>query len=263
MTFTYYWKTSNSDRHTGEIDAPDREAAFALLRERGIRAIKVEPKGWETGEGYKGVKKRVVTAIAVAAALCGGVIAWLAADRDGGKSTEAQGKSAGITSRIVEMVPGSRIAKPYPRRYIRSLADGLTSVTCFVHVSENYLARFAMPGVDCGNLPDEPAELVGDFCDALDHNIVITANDDSDIAELKCIVAGLKAEAELYLRTGSGIKDFFRFVRNRQKMESDCRQRMLDEVLMNGDDRAARLKAANETLSAMGLAPIELDSANP
>ena len=71
MTFTYYWKTSDNDRHTGEIEASDRETAFSMLRERGIRAIKVEPKGWETGKGYRGVKKRMVTAIAAAAAICG------------------------------------------------------------------------------------------------------------------------------------------------------------------------------------------------
>ena len=36
MIFTYYWKTSNNDRHTGEIEAPDREAAFSMLRERAF-----------------------------------------------------------------------------------------------------------------------------------------------------------------------------------------------------------------------------------
>ena len=257
MTFTYYWKTSNNDRHAGEIDAPDRETAFAMLRERGIRAIKVEPKGWETGDGYRGVKKRVVTAIAVAAAVCGGVVAWFAGNGTG-ETRESHGDAAqGITTPVVQVKPGVRIAKSHPRKYIRSLADSLTSITCFVHASENYVARFAMPGLDCGSLPEESVELVGDFCDALGRDITIGAGDTPDIAELKRIVAGLKDEAELYLRSGSGIRDFFKFVRNRQKMEADCRQRLLDEVLMDGDNREQRLKEANETLTAMGLAPIE------
>lgn len=255
--FVYYWKSLNNDRHTGEIEAPDREAAFSMLRERGIRAIKVEPKGWETGKGYPGVKKRVVTLIAVAAAICGGIVAWLAADRDVDGKLNEQKASNGISTPIVEVEFGERVAQPHPRRYIKSLADGLSSVTCFVHSSENYLARFAMPGIDCGSLPDEPTELVGDFCDALGHDIIIHPNDSQDIAELKRIVAGLKDEAELYLRIGSGIKDFFKFIRHRQKMESDCRQRLLEESLMDGDNRQQRLKETNEILAAMGLAPIE------
>ena len=255
--FVYYWKTSNNDRHTGEIDAPDREAAFAMLRERGIRAIKVEPKGWETGKGYPGVKKRIVTLIAVTAAVCGGMVAWLATDKNTREKLNAKRESIGIATPVVEVKLGERVALPHPRRYIKSLADGLSSVTCFVHASENYLARFAMPGIDCGTLPDEPTELVGDFCDALGHDIIIHPNDSPDIAELKRIVAGLKDEAELYLRIGSGIKDFFKFVRHRQKMESDCRQRLLEEVLMDGDNRQERLKETNEILAAMGLAPIE------
>jgi hypothetical protein len=40
-------------------------------------------------------------------------------------------------------------------------------------------------------------------------------------------------------------------------MEADCRQRLLEEVLMDGDNRQQRLKEANEILAAMGLAPIE------
>ena len=217
----------------------------------------MEPKGWETGKGYPGVKKRVVTLIAVAAAICGGIVAWLAADRDVDGKLNEQKASNGISTPIVEVKFGERVAQPHPRRYIKSLADGLSSVTCFVHSSENYLARFAMPGIDCGSLPDEPTELVGDFCDALGHDIIIHPNDSQDIAELKRIVAGLKDEAELYLRIGSGIKDFFKFVRHRQKMEADCRQRLLEEVLMDGDNRQQRLKETNEILAAMGLAPIE------
>ena len=72
-------------------------------------------------------------------------------------------------------------------------------------------------------------------------------------------MAGLKDEAELYIRIGSGIKDFFRFIKMRQKMESECRQRLFEEVLLEVDNREQRLKEANETLTAMGLAPIPLD----
>ena len=83
-TFVYYWKTPDNARHGGEIEAWDREEAFALLRERGIRAIKVEPKGWETGNGYRGVRKRVVVILmAAAAVVTAAAMFWLGRGGDG------------------------------------------------------------------------------------------------------------------------------------------------------------------------------------
>ena len=269
MTFTYYWKSSDNARHEGEIEATSRDEAFALLRARGVRAIKVEPKGWETGAGYRGVKRRVVVAIAIAAALFGAVFAWwVASPRQGVSLSEENerlsktviqkgGRKGRIESNVVEAKFGDRVAKPHPRKYIKSLAGGLDSVTCFEHPSENYLARFAMPGVDGDDEIRESAELVSDLRDALESEIVISANDPADIAELKRIVAGLKEEADIHLRSGSGILDFLKFLRLRQKMESDCRRRIVEEALMDGGDRERRLAEANGTLAAMGLAPME------
>ena len=41
MKFTYAYKTSDGVRHEAAMDAESREAVFAALRERGIKAIKV------------------------------------------------------------------------------------------------------------------------------------------------------------------------------------------------------------------------------
>ena len=41
MRFAYSYKTPDNVRHEAEIDAPSRDAAFAALREMGIRPIKV------------------------------------------------------------------------------------------------------------------------------------------------------------------------------------------------------------------------------
>ena len=260
MTFTYYWKTPDNARHTGEVEAEDREKAFALLRARGIRAIKVEPKGWETGKGYRGVRKRVVVAVAALCLAFGAVVAWWAAAPGAGAPASGaapRGRRHSIESQIVEVKLGDRPARPHPRKYIKSLAGRLDRVDCFGHVSENYLARFAMPGVAVAGPDAVPAELIGDLRDALESEIVIRADDAADIAELKRIVAGLKDEADLYLRSGSGISDFLKFLKLRQKMESECRQRIVEEAVMSGEDHERRLKEANETLVAMGLAPME------
>ena len=65
MTFTYYYKTSDGLRHEAEIDAPSRDEAFAALRERGIRPIKVIAKEAPVPKG--GMRWRM-TALAVAIA---------------------------------------------------------------------------------------------------------------------------------------------------------------------------------------------------
>lgn len=61
--FVYYWKGSDNVRHEGEIDAANRDAAFAALRAQGIHAIKVEPKGWESGTGRTVGLKRWIAGI--------------------------------------------------------------------------------------------------------------------------------------------------------------------------------------------------------
>jgi len=54
MRFAYSYKTSDNVRHEAEIDAPSRDAAFAALREMGIRPIKV------VAEGGAGMSRKVI-----------------------------------------------------------------------------------------------------------------------------------------------------------------------------------------------------------
>ena len=49
MRFAYSYKTSDNVRHEAEIDAPGRDAAFAALREMGIRPIRVVAAGGRGG----------------------------------------------------------------------------------------------------------------------------------------------------------------------------------------------------------------------
>ena len=69
MKFTYHWKTPDNERHEGEIEAQDRESAFAELRKRGIRAIKVEPIGGAPGKDVHatGLKLRIGAILAMLA----------------------------------------------------------------------------------------------------------------------------------------------------------------------------------------------------
>ena len=85
VRYTYAYKTSDGTRHEAAIDAKCREDVFAELRKQGIKPIKVVAADGSKANGeVHGVRKRAVAAIAVAAAVVVGVVAFWAGDRGGG-----------------------------------------------------------------------------------------------------------------------------------------------------------------------------------
>ena len=85
VRYTYAYKTSDGTRHEAAIEAKCREDVFAELRKRGVKPIKVVAADGSKANGeVHGVRKCVVAAIAVAAAVVVGVVAFWAGDRGGG-----------------------------------------------------------------------------------------------------------------------------------------------------------------------------------
>ena len=77
MKYTYAYKTSDGVRHEAAMDAESREAVFAALRTQGIKAIKVVAADGSKANGeVRGVRKRIVAAIAVAVAVVVGIAAF-------------------------------------------------------------------------------------------------------------------------------------------------------------------------------------------
>ena len=61
MKYTYAYKDSDGKRHEDSIEASSRDAAFAALREQGIRPIKVVAADGSKANGAPvGVRRRVV-----------------------------------------------------------------------------------------------------------------------------------------------------------------------------------------------------------
>ena len=249
--FEYEWQGADKVRKRGEIDAPNREAAFAALRTQGIRAIRVEPKGWERGEGFRGMRKRTVAAIALGAVLASGTVTWYSLRATLASTNPARGDMSvheRPRSGPTETSPsdGRRIAKAAPRRFLPKVWPLLPVTNFFEHASENMLARFAMPGTDPGPMPLDDETIIADFFVALDSDIVISPDDPPDVAALKRIVAGLKDEADIYLRTGMGIADYLVVLRQRQKMEMEYRCTIL---------RQHAPEDATKILSSLGMEP--------
>lgn len=260
--FEYTWKSADGKRHSGEIEAPDRDAAFKLLRKQGIRAIKVEPKGWSTGEGYSNLvlwKRIGIVLISVTLVI---LLGFVLKRKDGGVNVEEQHvrgmmsaskRHASIESPVVELQYPRHIARPLPRRQIANAVSPLfVPDGTFRYQSEKALIPFAQPGrLDYTNaiINLTSTEFAEDFYDALGNDIWIEQNDSRSIAELKRIVTSLKEEAEMMYSSGKSIPEIFEYFSQRQKIESRHRRQIIEE-----HTRGTRTKEeVNTDLSIMGL----------
>lgn len=80
MKFLYAYKTPDGTRHEGEIASESRDAAFAALREKGIRPIKVYAADGSKANGETKfiTRKRFVLAALVVGVLAGvGAALWV------------------------------------------------------------------------------------------------------------------------------------------------------------------------------------------
>ncbi len=75
MKFTYRWKNAQNERQSGELDAPSRDAAFGMLRARGIRPISVEPA--DGGEAERSGRAWRMAALALGCVAAGALMAWI------------------------------------------------------------------------------------------------------------------------------------------------------------------------------------------
>lgn len=233
----YAWKSSDGSRHEGTIDAETRDGAFAALRERGIRPIKVtQVLRLRDRLALLARSLAFVTAlVAFSAAVTTSLVVTRGLGPDGPSDADA---------------PGGQVANPMPRKQLDTA--GLDLGLVFRYESERYLARFASPGrVDCGAADD--AGLPADIHDALESPIVIRADDSRTVVDLKRIVAGIKRDVSLFASIGKSPEEIGEWLATRQLMEANYRQQ-----LIGGRERDVRSKAAvNEKLRALGLAEID------
>lgn len=265
--FVYYYKTPENERRSGEIEAPDRDAAFALLRDKGIRAIKVEPKGWETGKGYRGVSKRVVAACVASVAAVTGVIAFWSGSRSVVKPQNGE--------QILVSPQGTvtlSVAIPLERQRILGNRVRIENfpTNLFQHSAEILLARFAEPGRP---LPkDLPRVSADEMVGCLKDPIRIASNDLTEHSDLKRIVAGMKRELDAFLSEGGTVEAYQAELVKRQRMEIAYREKAekhLHELLAPREGSSlSRLPAAydywlkaNAALQTMGIYPLELPDA--
>ena len=246
MKYVYAYKSSDGSRHEGQMTAASRDEVFAALRAKGIKAIKVVAADGSKANGeIRGIRKRVLAASVVLAALAAGVLVYFLA-----RGTEPDARDA------------AHEARPLPRQEVVGSRERIEAAKAsFENAAEDFLARFAEPGRPfSAPQSDWPAE--AEFRSALDLPVTYLESDATERIDVRRIVRWMKDELRLYLRGGGSVDGYVKDLILRQNMEIDQRKdlsRRLNERIEQ-DERSAYefwLKA-NAQLRTRGIYPLQL-----
>ena len=251
MKYTYAYKTSDGTRHEAAMDAESREAVFAALREQGIRAIKVVSADGSKANGeVRGVRKRVVAAVAVGAAILAGIVAFII----GESSSQTIGRSNSSLSAPRHQIYGDPVII---ERFERGdFGDALTNR------ADQMLAWFAQPGRLMCPRGTDPRRMAAAFAEASpssrEHSAECSrdmASDSREVRELREIVNGMREELREYLANGNGTpRSYWRRLLERTQQEMQICERTRREL--ENETNPAVWEEKNEALRRLGLRPI-------
>ena len=255
MRFTYTYRSSDGKRHTAEIEAESRDAAFVRLREEfGIRAIKVVAREVElpsrargrAGRSIGALGSRAAGAIAIGlvglALLAGG--AWLLHSRARRPVPEPLPASYGSAPQA---------ARPRPRMQIEGFG-GIDLEKAFPRAAERFLAQYAQPGErTVGRKEPFPEGLAEDIIVSLREPILIGEGDPGNVRSLKGVVAGIKSDVLLLMASGQTIGDVLAWLENRQGMEAAYR----DRIVAGLKARPSAKGEVNRLLRSLGLREVK------
>lgn len=221
-TYSYSYQDAQGLRHEGEIQAASKDEAYAKLRAQGIRPMRVTERIVPVvRRGLRGLRKRDILTIVLAALLLSGVAAFVTVSKYGW----AVGQDGLALPRQVIVMPS---------------ADEL--VVAFPNESHRMLAQYAIPG--------RRVLRTGDFDMAkVCEPVSLSDADASDVLVLKRIVIGLQQEAKRFAGSPDASARFAAFLDERQSMEA----MRFSDTLKRVANREITLDEANKILRNMGL----------
>ena len=272
MLFTYTYRSSDGQRHTAEIEAESRDAAFTRVRtELGIKPIKVVAAEGESGAGRaanvsaapRGGVWRLVAAAVLFAAVFGGVVWWMQRPNREPQTANGEQPAASQDQPITVVTPQGPVTLsvattlprqmiPGDRRKIEETVAQERDPPVFRFAAERWLARFAEPGrqlpatgetpvvTDAAKMaaPHTSRPSLVDFETALREPIRIASTDFTEVVDLKRIITGMKREMRAYLAGGGTVEGYLAELEKRQRLEISYRdnaERRLNDML-NGQD---------------------------
>ena len=226
------------------MNAESREAVFAALRTKGIKAIKVVAADGSKANGeIRGIRKRVLVATAVGAALLAGVVVYLLQSPAPNHQSTADFLTAQMRRQIVGDVAVVE----------KGIKNGWADV--FPEEGERFLASFAIPGVPAGQRSTTEAEISA----ALSRKVEVKPDDGIEAQQIKAMVEGMKEEARRFTAAGGSIAAYGRKIVRRQEEEIAYYNRAKTEIenAQKSKMPAAQLndlwEKRNESLRQMGV----------
>lgn len=247
MKYLYAYKTHDGARHEASMEAESRDAVFEYLRSKGIRPIKVVAADGSKANGeIRGVRKRVVLAVAVLAAV-GAVVVTSLYNR--AKPPPAPEFVAEQTRR--QIIGDSAVID-------KGVATGWSEV--FPEEGERFFASFAIPGVKAGQRNTTVEELEA----ALGRKVEAVAEDGMEARQIKSMVEGMKAEARAYVAAGGSIVEYGNRLTERQDAEILIYERTKSEIerareTMEQSEFLSFWEDRNDQLRNLGIKLVPLD----
>lgn len=245
MRFIFEYRTSDNVRHRGTINASSREMAYATLKAKGIRPSWLEEAPGVLnkllGKGKRWIAIVVLTAIATFSIVT----------------------VRGLKSDVEQLsfAPRSQI---YGDPSIIQKCEQKRWTNVFVDEGELFLARFAQPGKLSG-MPSDGEDLTA-FVEALrktyGKKVVIDSTDTPEVAKMKRIVNGMKAELVSYISAGGTVPIYVERLIERQRVEATILKNAVDDferyerMAEKSQDRRQIIEKwnqKNDTLRGLGL----------
>ena len=228
MRFTYEYRTPDNVPHTDEISASSREAAFRILRERGIRPGRlVEAPGFFNKLFGKGKRWLAIGILSFA------LIIVLVT------SIVPRSPILDATAPRHQIYGDPVILEPFERGDFSDV---------FADAGDRHLARYAQPGRLMPSSDGNVAPPLPDFSVP----IIVSSDDPREIRELKEIVNGMREELRGYLAEGGGTwTSYCRRLDERLNAERIIYERMRLE-LEDEKDPSIR-QERNDALRRLGL----------
>lgn len=244
MKFLYEYRTSDNVRHDGVINAPNRDAAFAALKERGIRPGSVsEAPGFFNKLFGKGKRWITIGVLGLGCLVLGAVSVHFSREA---QSTELQSQ---ISDRH-QIYGDAAIIMAGVKTEWRDVLE---------NPGDRILAKFVQPGVVVARIWMQ--KNIGDeLMTTFQSKMETQPNDLTEYRQVKAIVRGLRVELRQYLDDGGSAIGFLERLDERQNLEASIYRRLEAEVLQaKGQPNLYALwQTKNEELRALGIRTIPL-----
>ncbi len=247
MRFVYQYRTRENELCTGEVCAPSREAAFAVLKSNGIRPARVvEAPGFFNklfGKGKRWIA--IVVLLSVSLALFFVVVRQE-------QSMSTLNAATDELTKLREDANYERRGQIYGDPAVLTEAEMTGWSNVFSEEGDRFLASYAIPGRRSywkGSVPLKSLEL------CIKEESEIKESDYAEIAKMKRMVNWIKREALSYLADGGSIESYVKRLEARQAEEVGYFNRISRELMESGDMELWRER--NASLRSMGLPMVE------